>query len=151
VVFIPFSELSFAKGPSVIPRFVTIKSGEANMRTGPSVRYPIEFVYIKKGEPVEVLSEFEHWRKVRDHQGDVGWIHENMLSGKRTVIIQSSSAEILYKKADASSKMICQVEPAVKAKLLKCKNNWCFIQADSYKGWIERNKLWGVYPNEEIE
>jgi SH3-like domain-containing protein len=134
-----------------IPRFVSVKSSEVNVRAGPNYRYPIKWVFVKKGEPVEVIAEFEQWRKIRDKQGDEGWVHETMLSGRRYVIIIGDKSSVVYQKADLNSKPIFQVEPDVRADLLECSKEWCRIQASQNKGWIERKNLWGVYSNEEIE
>src|SRR5436853_89841 len=86
-----------------IPRFVSTRASEVNMRTGPNVRYPVRWVFVKKGEPVEILAEFEQWRKIRDHQGDSGWVHETMLSGKRYVILEGADIHLLYKKPAKTS------------------------------------------------
>lgn len=134
-----------------LPRFVSIKASEANIRTGPNVRYPVKWVFVRKGEPVEITAEFEQWRKVRDKQGDDGWIHESMLSGRRQVIITGDKAQIIYRKSDYTSPAIVRVEPEVRAELYACKLDWCRIEVDSYKGWIEKLHLWGVYSHEEIE
>lgn len=135
-----------------IPRFVTIKASEANTRTGPSVRYPVVWVYRKKGLPVEIIAEFEQWRKIRDRQGDEGWIHESLLSGSRSVFLTGGAeTHILYRLPDPTSLPLLKAEPGVMASLLECKKAWCRLRIDGEKGWIERQYLWGVYPNEEIE
>ena len=132
-----------------LPRFVTIKSSEANVRTGPNFRYPIAWVYAKKGEPVEILAEFEQWRKIRDKYGDGGWIHESMLSGKRGIIINGNHLKIIYRKADDTSPRIAQLEPEVRAELISCHKGWCNIQIKNYRGWIKASDVWGVYLKEE--
>lgn len=134
-----------------VPRFVSIKATEANIRTGPNVRYPVKWVFVRKGEPVEITAEFEQWRKVRDKQGDDGWIHESMLSGRRQVIITGDKAPVLYRKPDTASPGIIRLEPEIRAELLACKMEWCRVEVEGHKGWIEKSRLWGVYNHEEIE
>jgi SH3-like domain-containing protein len=154
IIICCFSAYNASAGNKVnlpIPRFVSVKSSEVNVRAGPNYRYPIKWVFVKKGEPVEVIAEFEQWRKIRDKQGDEGWVHETMLSGRRYVIIIGDKPLIVYQKADLNSKPIFQVEPDVRSDLLECSKEWCRIQASQNKGWIERKNLWGVYSNEEIE
>jgi len=41
-----------------LPRFVSLRAAEVNLRTGPGVRYPIDWVYHRRGLPVEVIDEF---------------------------------------------------------------------------------------------
>src|SRR5581483_9127238 len=78
-----------------VPRFVSLKPEEANARTGPGTRYPIAWVYRRPGLPVEVIEEYDLWRKIRDIDGATGWVHKSMLDGRRTVMIKSKEACIL--------------------------------------------------------
>ena len=61
-----------------LPRFVSLKSSEVNLRTGPGTRYPIEWVYQRRALPVEITAEFDNWRRVRDSEGVVGWIQRRI-------------------------------------------------------------------------
>lgn len=133
-----------------IPRFVTLGADEVNMRTGPGVRYPIRLVIRKEGLPVEVIREFEVWRQIRDSEGDEGWVHKSMLSGRRAVIIQSK-IQTLLKKPEEGAKPVVKLEPDVIAALDTCIDAWCRIKAASYDGWIKRDALWGVYPDEKFK
>ncbi|MBN8827999.1 MAG: SH3 domain-containing protein [Sphingobacteriia bacterium] len=148
IIFLLSTQITFAKEKLPIPRFVTIKSNEANVRTGPNVRYPVKWVFISKNEPVEILAEFEQWRKIRDISGEEGWVHESMLSGKRFVVVKASDNQILFKNSTNNTYPVVIVEPAVRAKLLECTGESCRIQAKDYKGWIKKDKIWGVYKNE---
>lgn len=140
---------AIAKSGLPVPRFVTIKSAEANVRTGPNVRYPVRWVYIRKYEPVEILSEFEQWRKIRDRFGEGGWIHESMLSGKRRIVIKADVPQMLYAKADVRSANLALLEPEAQADLISCKPGWCQVKAEDLKGWVQREIIWGIYENEE--
>jgi SH3-like domain-containing protein len=128
---------------------VTIKSENANIRTGPGKRYPIKWEVVRKGIPLEVVSEFEQWRKVRDFQGEEGWIFQTMLSGARAVVVQSKP-QILRKSDSASSRPIAKLDVGVVAKLKSCTKEWCNIEKDDLEGWLPRTSVWGVYPNESL-
>lgn len=134
-----------------IPRFVTIKAKEANVRTGPSVRYPVVWVYHRRWLPVEITAEFEQWRKIRDKDGGEGWIHESLLSGRRYVYITGKEPRILYRLPDTAAYPLLKVEAGVMAELLECRGNWCKVDVEEASGWVERSSLWGVYPDEKIE
>ena len=133
-----------------IPRFVSVRAGEANMRTGPGNQYPIEWVYMRRGLPVEILAEFEHWRKVRDMDGAQGWMHKNLLSGQRTVFVLG---EIRTMRRDASSwsEPVARVEAGVIAELRRCDADWCELEAGGRRGWLRRTEFWGAYPDERVE
>ena len=57
ISIIIFSQVSIANiGKETgleIPRYVSLKSDDANIRVGPSKNYPIEIKYIKKNYPLK--------------------------------------------------------------------------------------------------
>jgi SH3-like domain-containing protein len=134
-----------------IPRFVALKSDETNIRTGPGTRYPIQWIYRRAGMPVEVVEEFDLWRKVRDMDGTSGWVHKTMVVGKRTVMIKGSETRVVRIDADARAKPILKLEPSVIASVLECMPDWCRIQISGRKGWIEKQYLWGAYKDEVFD
>lgn len=133
-----------------IPRFVTLGADEVNMRTGPGVRYPIRLVVRKEGLPVEVVREFEVWRQIRDVEGDEGWVHKSMLSGRRAVTIKGK-VQTLLKKPEEGAKPVVKLEPDVLATLDTCMDQWCRLKVASYEGWINRDAVWGVYADEKFK
>jgi len=137
-----------------VPRFVSLKDDRVFARAGPGEKYPINWVYLRKGFPVEVVDEFDHWRLIRDVDNVEGWIHSVMLSGKRFAIVLTESSTNnhlrLHRKPESSSAAIAKVEPGAYGKLLDCIKGWCRIQFEPYRGWIRRNQLWGIYPGEKL-
>lgn len=134
----------------LIPRFVTLGTDEVNLRTGPGIRYPIRFIFKKEGLPVEVIREFDVWRQIRNVDGDEGWVHKSMLSGKRSVIIKGHIRTLLNK-AKEGARPVVRLEPGVIAGLDTCKGNWCLLDIASYEGWIQKEAVWGVYPDEKFK
>ena len=131
-----------------IPRFVSLSSGEVNLRTGPGTRYPIDWVYTKKNLPVEIINEFDTWRKVKDIQGSEGWVHKSMISGYRYGIIKDDE-HIVRSSPKHESIVIARLEPGVIVKVDTCEKLWCDISVNgNYRGWVEKEALWGVYPQE---
>lgn len=131
-----------------VPRFVVLKFDEVNLRTGPGSRYPIRWVYKRKNMPMEVIEEFGHWRKLRDVQGDEGWAHKSQLSGTRMAIFWEDTALLRYPETNAPP--MIRVKKGVIAQLLECDMQWCEVQVQSYKSWVQKQKLWGVYSREII-
>lgn len=130
------------------PRFVSIKSNEVNARSGPTTKSAIEWVFVKKGEPVEITAEYEQWRQVRDISGEGGWIHSSVLSGKRSVVIIGDTEVELTKYADRKSRVIAKLMPKVRCGLKKCKEQFCQIICKDYTGWVSKKVIWGVYNDE---
>ena len=148
---------SVGKSGLPLPRFVSLKSGKVNMRVGPGPQYQLAWQYSKRGLPVEIIQEFENWRKVRDPNGDEGWIFHSLLTGKRTAIVKpwESDKETgrtrLHNDSNASSKIVAEIEPSVVVDVVSCDPVWCQIEASDVTGYVEKTNLWGVYPDEQIE
>lgn len=136
-----------------LPRFVSTRSNHINARSGPGARYPIEWVYMQKGAPVEIIAEFELWRKIKDWQGSESWIHKSMLTGKRTVKVINPGENNLYAKDDYKSKVIAKVEDEVVGEVDKCpaNNSFCRIKFANITGWIPRANLYGLHSGEIID
>lgn len=134
-----------------IPRFVSLDSDKVYVRAGPALRYPIRWVYKRKGLPVEIIQEFESWRKIRDFEGEEGWIHTSLLSGKRTVLFTGDDLVPLREGFSANARVVAKIEPRVVAGLSKCIDDWCRVEKDGYKGWVERKSLWGIYDDENLD
>jgi SH3-like domain-containing protein len=132
--------------------FASLRVSEVNLRSGPGTKYPIQYVYHHKGLPVEIIGEYDVWRKLRDWQGSVGWVHERMISPARTVIIKADTRTI-YRDPARDSPALAKLEPGVVAKLLECSNAWCKIETEkqNIKGWLLRSEVWGVYPDEVVQ
>ncbi|MEM8833114.1 MAG: SH3 domain-containing protein [Pseudomonadota bacterium] len=134
-----------------IPRFISLAKNKVFMRTGPGLRYPIRWVYTKKQMPIEVIQEFDTWRKVRDVDGAEGWIHQSLLSGKRTALAQGEEGAIMLKKPESAARPVAMIESGVILTLESCAQKWCKATVDGFKGWIEKKSLWGVYADEELD
>lgn len=134
-----------------LPRFVSLRSDKVYVRAGPALRYPIKWIYKKGRMPVEITQEFENWRKVKGVDGEEGWIHKSLLSGERTVIIKDAEDLIpMRETSDSGARMVARLEPTVVAGVEKCTSQWCRIETGGYHGWVERNFLWGIYEDENL-
>jgi SH3-like domain-containing protein len=132
-----------------LPRFASLRSDEVNVRTGPGTRYPVDWVYKRKAMPVEIVAEFENWRKIRDWQGASGWVHQSLLTGKRTFIVPSKAVS-LHRTPALSAAVVAKLEPEVSGKIESCSGDWCRVKVSGVSGWLERRDLWGVYKSEPI-
>ena len=143
-------------GPSglPIPRFVSLKAEKVNVRRGPSSDHAVAWVFQRKGLPVEIVAEFENWRRVRDSDGSEGWILQNMLSGKRTAVIapwKQGQSLPLRSSAGETGGLVAKIGTGVVADIEACDGNWCELTAAGYDGYVEQTQLWGVYPGEKVD
>ncbi len=135
-----------------LPRFVTLRATQVNLRSGPGVRYPIEWVYLQRDLPVEIIQEFDHWRKIRDWEGTEGWVHRSMLSGTRAIRIIGPLTP-LRASAAAESPVVAQLEGGVIGRLLSCPEGsaFCRVETGGHNGWLPRAAFWGAYRGETVK
>jgi SH3-like domain-containing protein len=130
-----------------LPRYVSMKATEGNVRRGPSRTHRIDWVYTRRDIPLEITAEHGHWRRVQDRDGVGGWIHYSLLSGARTVLVEQDMLS-LFQRPDPNSPPAARLELGVIARLGKCDKNWCRLTAGGYRGWAPKSALWGVKPDE---
>ena len=130
-----------------VPRFASLRSERVNVRSGPGVRYPISWVFMRRGLPIEITAEFEFWRKIRDRDGSEGWIHQSLISGRRTAVV-TGAVRSLHHEASASSSVILFAEPGVQGDVLSCQESWCEMRIAGQVGWMPKDYLWGVRAEE---
>lgn len=142
-----------------LPRFVSLKADRVNLRSGPGTDYPTSWVYRRAGLPLEVLSEFEGWRQVRDSEGVTGWVVQQLLSGRRTALVmpwelkaKTAAPQLPVRVSDSeSARVVVNVEAGVIANVHSCDGLWCQVTVDKFSGYLPQKKLWGVYENEIVK
>ena len=134
-----------------LPRFVSLRSDDVNMRAGPGTRYRIEWVYKRRDLPVEIEREFDVWRWVRDPDGIQGWVHQATLMGRRSFIVQHGDAT-LRATPNESGGAVAILKTGVIGRIRSCEASsaWCNVQAGGYRGYLRRDQFWGVLPGEAI-
>jgi SH3-like domain-containing protein len=138
-------------GSAKLPRFVSLRSDDVNMRAGPGTRYRIDWVYKRRDLPVEIEREFDVWRWVRDADGIQGWVHQATLMGRRDFIVQKADATLRSEASDTAS-AVAVLKPGVIGRIRSCAaaSAWCEVQTGSYRGFLRRTEFWGVFPDEAI-
>jgi SH3-like domain-containing protein len=133
-----------------LPRFVSLKSSQVNLRSGPGQQYPVDWVFLRRSMPVEVLDEFDVWRKIRDWEGTEGWVHATFLAARRSVLVTGSTRPL--KRSDREdADTVAQAEAGVIGRLMECHDSWCRVEIAGTRGWIKRAEIWGVYPDETVK
>ena len=136
---------------SKLPRFVSLRSDEVNMRVGPGSRYRIEWVYKRRDLPVEIEREFDVWRWVQDPDGNKGWVHQATLMGRRSFIVQKTAVTLRADPSDSSA-AVAILKPGVIGRIRSCEasSDWCNVQTGSYRGFLRRGQFWGTLPGEAV-
>lgn len=143
-----------------LPRFVTTRSSPINVRVGPGTKYDIAWNFVVSGVPVEIIQEFDTWRKIRDIEGAEGWVHQSLLAGSRagyvTPIMANGEVTMHTSRAeDAAAR--ARLAAGVRVGVSECDGSWCQVSAGqpgeraSFSGWVHQEELWGVYPTETFD
>ena len=130
-----------------LPRFASVRASEAKLRIGPGLRYPTEWVYRLRNMPVEIIEEFDAWRKVRDWEGTEGWMHQSLLAGQRTVIVMAEET-VVRRGPDEQAAGLARFQRGLIARLEACRDSWCAVSARGYRGWLPRTTVYGVFAEE---
>jgi len=137
-----------------VPRFVSLKTDKVVVRGGPNKNHDVKWLYQRAGLPVEITAEFETWRRIRDSDGTEGWVYHSLLSGRRTGVVSAKAKDDLvpvYDSADLKGRVVAQLERGVQGSVKRCNAGWCKISGQGFDGWIQQDRLWGVYPDEKFD
>ncbi len=149
------SEDAAAASGLPLPRFVSLKADKVNLRAGPTRDHDVTWVFTRAGLPVEITAESENWRRIRDSEGTEGWVYHSLLSSRRTALVAPWSKKdesfALHQSGDGNARVTAQLQPGVLGSVKSCDKKWCRIFGEGFDGYIEQERLWGVYPDEAVE
>ncbi len=133
-------------------RFVSMRANKVNARSGPNMRYPIEWIYQQQNYPVEIIAEYEQWRKIRDYEGTVSWVMKNLLTNARYALVTEPGITNIYSKDSLNSEVIARAENGSIGKIKKCTPAFCFLEFENkIEGWMQRSVIYGVKKDEEFK
>lgn len=128
--------------------YASLRDNKTNLRSGPGARYPVKWVLTRAMMPVKIIREFDVWRQIELFDGVTGWVHMNLLSGRKTAVVLEETQEMRVKPAE-DARIILRLEPGVIVKLDQCVKAWCSIGVSGYEGWMPAVALWGDTAAEE--
>ncbi|MFM9863887.1 MAG: SH3 domain-containing protein [Micropepsaceae bacterium] len=131
-----------------VPRWVTIKAQRVNVRRGPSLEDNLLWTYVRPGLPVEIIAEYDSWRRIRDVEGQTGWVKSVMLDGRRRVMFTGRVNTAILRAPDGEADAVALAAPGLIAELAGCEGEWCEVSTRGYDGFVTRDRLWGVWPTD---
>lgn len=154
-LFVTFFSLtanaSIIELPENETRFVAMRADKVNARSGPNIRYPIEWIYQQQNHPVEIIAEYEQWRKIRDFEGAVSWVRKNLLTNVRYALVTEPGENDIYKKSSLTADVIARAENGTIGKIKRCTQTFCLLEFENQiEGWMPRSVLYGIKKGEEI-
>jgi len=138
LTFFLLSSFSFVNSEEI---FLSLKKNKVNVRYGPSLESPIKFIYKKINLPIKQIDKKENWRRIIDSKNNSGWIHWSQLKPINSVILLKD--KILFKKPSNFSRPLANIKQGRVLVVKKCDDNWCKVQTENLKGWVDNKNLWG--------
>ena len=133
-----------------LPRYVSLKSGEARVRRGPGADHKVDWIYNRAGLPMQVTAEYENWRRVQDPEGVSGWIHYALLSTGRSALVSVEMANV-HDRPNEGSRIVARAEQGAIARIHECLPAWCEISKADVRGWVRKEDIWGVEADETFD
>lgn len=120
---------------------IYIEGKVGRLRQGPGTGYQVLWE-AKRFTPLEYLAKYKDWYVVRDHEGDVGWLHKQVVGKGKAAIVIKSKANIRKGPAVKHPKVF-EVEKGYLFKVLEEKSGWYkVVDIDGDKGWVSGSLLW---------
>jgi SH3-like domain-containing protein len=138
-----------AKKGKLVQRYASLRANDVNVRAGPGVRYPVKWKFVQRHTPVEVIAQYDTWRKIRDWEGGEGWVHRVMISTKRSLLLKGDG-QTMRRRPSEGAPAVARLASNMIVLAQKCDMEWCLVSARGHEGWIRREGLWGLYPKERI-
>jgi SH3-like domain-containing protein len=139
VLFAVLCLLVFAVEASAKRLVVSVK--RANVRSGPGTNHDI-LLSVETYYPFDVLKKSGRWYKIRDFEGDVGWMHGSLLRQIPAVIVKGRLVNV-REKPGTTFRILLQAERGVCFKRLGQKGKWLKVRhADGEVGWIHKSLVW---------
>lgn len=133
-----------------MPRFVSLKTSRANVRRGPGLTHRVDWVFVRRDMPLQVVAEYGHWRRVRDVDAATGWVHYSLIQGDRTALVTAETAD--FRAApDETAAVTARAERGVVVQVEACAARWCRVSRGRAQGWAAKADLWGVGRDETFD
>ncbi len=126
-----------------LPKMVSLRWGETNIRKGPGKEFPVAFTLHAKGIPLKLTRRHGDWREIIDWQGSKGWVMRDSLSEQQAMIVSVDETDMLSKPAPSSTntgRLVAKLKKGVTARIIKCEGQWCEVETfiGSHQGWVRK-------------
>ncbi|MCK5436780.1 MAG: SH3 domain-containing protein [Desulfobulbaceae bacterium] len=135
VIAIFFSSSSFAA------EYISVKKDGVNIRSGPNTNTEILWE-VFKDFPLQVLERKGKWIRIRDFEGDKGWIYSQLASKTKTVIVKVKTANMRVGPGK-NYEIMATVKYGVVFKPVGKDGSWIKLShEDGTTGWMFNTLIW---------
>lgn len=120
---------------------VSVRSNTANIRSGPGLN-EMALWQVEKYFPLVVVEKKGEWYKVKDFEGDQGWVHTSVIDKTRSVIVKSNKCNV-RKGPGTEHGIVFTVEKGIPFRVLQAKGDWLEVEhSDGDRGWLFKPLVW---------
>jgi SH3-like domain-containing protein len=136
--------LALAALPAAAAEFRSVGERAAILYDAPSTRADRLFV-ASRFYPFEVLVKLDQWTKVRDVNGEVGWIENRALGDRRTVVVTVALADVRAAPS-ADAPLVFEAYKQVVLDVVDAPaNGWLKVRhRDGQEGFVRVAHVWGA-------
>jgi SH3-like domain-containing protein len=97
--------------------------------------------------PVEAMSYRGDWIRIRDFEGDSGWVKRAELTHEVATVAVTSKEGKLRKNPGAGQKILWLLDKGYSLRVFALKGDWVEVSdLDEVNGWLHRDEVWGFPP-----
>ncbi|MDM0044202.1 SH3 domain-containing protein [Variovorax dokdonensis] len=113
----------------------------AHLRSGPSTRYKVQWE-LSRGFPLQVIGNKSGWYKVRDFEGDTGWIARSVTNRQAHHVAKVEGLNI-RSGPGTSYRVLAKARYGEILRTLGRQGNWVKVKLGKVTGWTSKRYLWG--------
>lgn len=122
--------------------FVSIKGNQVNIRQTPSTQSDVAWE-LTKGYPMKVTQKRGNWLKVKDFEGELGWVYKPLTQKQAHHIVKAPKAN-MRTGPGAQYRKVASFQQHDLLQTLDKKNGWVKGKSSEGKiGWVSKKLLWG--------
>jgi SH3-like domain-containing protein len=123
-------------------KMVAVDRDRINVRSGPGLNYSILW-HVDRGYPLQVIDSQKDWYRVRDFEGDVGWVYKPLTAGTAHVVVKKP--EINVRSGPGTNyRIVAKAREGVVFRTLARQKGWVKVRhQNGTTGWVARHLVWG--------
>ncbi len=128
--------------------YLSVVVKKANVRMSPDDSAEVLW-QVWKYMPVEIIAYRGDWRKIRDLDGDKGWMHKSMLGEIPTVMVKRQDAKL---RKTRGGKVVWILDRGFAMRVFSIRGRWIEVSdLDEASGWIRVRDVWGFTTKQALE
>lgn len=134
--------LALGPGMAQAQNMVSVTGSTLNMREGPSTSSAVLWE-LKRGYPLQITERKGSWVKVRDFEGDTGWVARSLTGNTPHHVVKSKVANI-RSGPGTQHRIVGKAEYGELLRTREKRADWVRVEREQgVGGWISKNLLWG--------